>query len=270
MDAPAHGGAGRVHFTVTRNGHELSLGRALPRRRRSPRGPSRARPGLPAHAPGGRARAAGDRSRSGSSIRAPGATGSSCSSSTRARSVPPPSRGSRRVRRGHGGRRRMAPTETSRLDLPVQGMTCASCASRIERNLNKLDGVEATVNFATERASVSYDPDAVAAGAATRRRRGRRIRGRAGAAPRRPSSAPSPPEDDPAERELRDLRTRLIVAGALSVPILADRDGARVPVRLLAVAEPAAGDSGRAVGRMAVPSRRLAEPAPRRKRRWTL
>ena len=44
-----------------------------------------------------------------------------------------------------------------RLDL--EGMTCASCAARIERKLNKLDGVEATVNFATEQATVRCDPD---------------------------------------------------------------------------------------------------------------
>src|SRR5262249_47041574 len=41
--------------------------------------------------------------------------------------------------------------------LALEGMTCAACATRIERSLNKLDGVEATVNFATETAAVSYD-----------------------------------------------------------------------------------------------------------------
>jgi Cu+-exporting ATPase len=46
--------------------------------------------------------------------------------------------------------------------LALEGMTCATCATRIERSLNKLDGVEATVNFATETAAVSYDPDVVA------------------------------------------------------------------------------------------------------------
>ena len=114
----------------------------------------------------------------------------------------------------------MAPTETSRLDLPVQGMTCASCASRIERNLNKLDGVEATVNFATERASVGYDPDAVQPEQLLGAVEDAGYEAELAPAPGTPSSAPSPPEDDPAERELRDLRTRLIVAGALSVPIL--------------------------------------------------
>ena len=44
------------------------------------------------------------------------------------------------------------------LELPITGMTCASCANRIERRLNKLDGVSATVNYATERAAVDFDP----------------------------------------------------------------------------------------------------------------
>ncbi|WP_293773224.1 cation-translocating P-type ATPase [uncultured Corynebacterium sp.] len=44
------------------------------------------------------------------------------------------------------------------IDLGVTGMTCTSCSSRVERKLNKVDGVEATVNFATESASVAYDP----------------------------------------------------------------------------------------------------------------
>jgi Cu+-exporting ATPase len=50
-----------------------------------------------------------------------------------------------------------APAAT-RIELPVEGMTCASCASRIERKLNRLDGVHASVNYATERATVEYDP----------------------------------------------------------------------------------------------------------------
>src|SRR5215212_5145726 len=54
-------------------------------------------------------------------------------------------------------------TETSQSSTPVEtvelaitGMTCASCANRIERKLNKLDGVTATVNFATEKAKVAF------------------------------------------------------------------------------------------------------------------
>lgn len=47
------------------------------------------------------------------------------------------------------------------VDLGVTGMTCTSCSARVERKLNKLDGVEATVNYATESAQVSYDPSKV-------------------------------------------------------------------------------------------------------------
>ena len=54
-----------------------------------------------------------------------------------------------------------APAVPQRLDLPIEGMTCASCASRIERKLNTLEGVEATVNYATERATVSFDGERV-------------------------------------------------------------------------------------------------------------
>ena len=49
----------------------------------------------------------------------------------------------------------------SHLDLAVTGMTCTSCSSRVERKLNKLEGVNASVNFATEAASIDYDAAAV-------------------------------------------------------------------------------------------------------------
>jgi Cu+-exporting ATPase len=48
------------------------------------------------------------------------------------------------------------------LDLEVTGMTCAACANRIERRLNKIDGVQASVNYATETARVAFDPAHVA------------------------------------------------------------------------------------------------------------
>ena len=44
------------------------------------------------------------------------------------------------------------------IELGVTGMTCASCSSRVQRKLNKLDGVDATVNYSTETAVVDYDP----------------------------------------------------------------------------------------------------------------
>jgi Cu+-exporting ATPase len=49
-------------------------------------------------------------------------------------------------------------TEPQEVRLELEGMTCASCVNRIERKLNKLDGVEASVNFATEQATVRFDP----------------------------------------------------------------------------------------------------------------
>ncbi|MCA1569095.1 MAG: cadmium-translocating P-type ATPase [Chloroflexi bacterium] len=49
---------------------------------------------------------------------------------------------------------------SARFELPISGMTCASCATRVEKKLNRLEGVEATVNYATERASVAFAPDA--------------------------------------------------------------------------------------------------------------
>jgi P-type Cu+ transporter len=56
----------------------------------------------------------------------------------------------------------MSPTPVERVELPITGMTCASCANRIERRLNKLDGVTATVNYATEKARVEFHPGTVA------------------------------------------------------------------------------------------------------------
>jgi Cu+-exporting ATPase len=51
----------------------------------------------------------------------------------------------------------MATTATHEIRLELDGMTCASCAARVEKSLNRLDGVEATVNFATEQATVRHD-----------------------------------------------------------------------------------------------------------------
>ena len=50
-----------------------------------------------------------------------------------------------------------APVTRQTVDLPIEGMTCAACAARIERQLNKLPGVSAAVNFASERAHVEFD-----------------------------------------------------------------------------------------------------------------
>jgi Cu+-exporting ATPase len=107
-------------------------------------------------------------------------------------------------------------TEAEKLELDVKGMTCASCANRVERKLNEIDGVKATVNFATERAAVSFAPGAVDTG---------ELLGAvesAGYEAALPAAAATPtpaPVEDEKDAELRDLRTRLLVAIALSVPI---------------------------------------------------
>ena len=64
----------------------------------------------------------------------------------------------------------------STVELAITGMTCASCANRIERKLNKLDGVTASVNYATEKAKVSFD-ESVTHQPAARDGRGSRLRG---------------------------------------------------------------------------------------------
>ena len=55
----------------------------------------------------------------------------------------------------------VATAKSGRVRLDLEGMTCASCATRIERKLNKLDGVEATVNYSTDQATVTYDSGTV-------------------------------------------------------------------------------------------------------------
>ena len=59
------------------------------------------------------------------------------------------------------------PSTGSEIQLDIGGMTCASCAARIEKKLNRMDGVTATVNYATEKAKITYDgavtPDALIA-----------------------------------------------------------------------------------------------------------
>ena len=103
------------------------------------------------------------------------------------------------------------------IELEIGGMTCASCANRIERKLNKLDGVSASVNYATEKARVTvpegYDPsDLVAVVEQT---------GYTAALPAPPEERAEPGEDREAEDpELRSLRQRLIGAAVLTIPVI--------------------------------------------------
>ena len=57
----------------------------------------------------------------------------------------------------------MPPSSLLRLDLPLAGMTCAACAARIEKSLNKMPGVTAAVNLAAESALVTIEPDTTTA-----------------------------------------------------------------------------------------------------------
>ncbi len=47
-------------------------------------------------------------------------------------------------------------TAPNQIELAIGGMTCASCAARVEKKLNRMDGVTATVNYATEKAKVTF------------------------------------------------------------------------------------------------------------------
>ncbi|PKB30314.1 Cu+-exporting ATPase [Pseudonocardia alni] len=102
-----------------------------------------------------------------------------------------------------------ADSTVTEIELAVGGMTCASCANRIERKLNKLDGVSATVNYATEKARISA-PGGV--GLET-------LLGTVEAAGYT-ATPPSAGTDEDPERDLRDLRNRLIGAAVLSVPVV--------------------------------------------------
>ncbi|MFF5213672.1 heavy metal translocating P-type ATPase [Micromonospora sp. NPDC000442] len=101
------------------------------------------------------------------------------------------------------------------IELAIGGMTCASCAARIEKKLNRMDGVQATVNYATEKATVSYaDPVTPDDLVVTVEKTGYRA-----TLPPPPTSA-APAAAEPAD-PLSALRTRLWVSVALSVPVIA-------------------------------------------------
>lgn len=100
------------------------------------------------------------------------------------------------------------------IDLDITGMTCASCANRIEKKLNKQEGVTATVNYATEKAHIETGE-----GAATDADSYIAIVEKLGYG----GSVPKPEKpagDDPAAKELRGLKRRLVVAIALATPVI--------------------------------------------------
>jgi Cu+-exporting ATPase len=105
------------------------------------------------------------------------------------------------------------------VDLEIGGMTCASCAMRIEKKLNRLDGVTATVNYATEKAKVTapagYDLTALVAEVE-----------KTGYTAVLPAPKETPKDDgdareDARDAELRSLRDRLVTSIVLTVPVIA-------------------------------------------------
>ena len=99
--------------------------------------------------------------------------------------------------------------DRARVELALEGMTCAACAARIERKLGKLDGVDASVNYATEQAAVRYDAARVAVDELLDAVQAAGYRAR--------------PLADAGESEDRvaPVRRRLLVAAALSAPLIA-------------------------------------------------
>jgi P-type Cu+ transporter len=94
------------------------------------------------------------------------------------------------------------------IELDVQGMTCASCAARIEKKLNRLEGVNATVNYATEKATVH-------AGKTTTAQTLIQSIEQTGYHATLPAESPRDPD-----QELRQLRRRLIICAVLSLPVI--------------------------------------------------
>ncbi|WP_328806939.1 heavy metal translocating P-type ATPase [Nocardiopsis coralli] len=102
------------------------------------------------------------------------------------------------------------------VELDIGGMTCAACANRVEKRLNKMDGVTATVNFATEKARVSVEDGAAAVEdlVAQIEKAGYSA---APPAPEPEDTAEAPAADDP----VRALRTRAVVSLLLAAPVIA-------------------------------------------------
>lgn len=114
-------------------------------------------------------------------------------------------------------------TNLAHLDLGVSGMTCTSCSSRVQRKLNKVDGVTANVNFATETAAIEYDPATANPESLIEVVRGA---GYDAFIMGDDSSDAEGPEDDadPAAaaraQESRDLLRRTLISAALSTPVM--------------------------------------------------
>ncbi|GHG60243.1 heavy metal translocating P-type ATPase [Streptomyces griseocarneus] len=122
----------------------------------------------------------------------------------------------------------MAPEKTvtpalraAEFELSIGGMTCASCAARIEKKLNRMDGVTATVNFATEKAKVAYGPGVeVADLIATVEKTGYTAQEPPKATARAEAETPQGQEPGHGGGEIGALRQRLLVSLVLAVPVV--------------------------------------------------
>src|SRR5699024_2155783 len=109
------------------------------------------------------------------------------------------------------------------------GMTCTSCSGRAERKLNKLDGVDATVNFATESASISFDPSKLDTDALIETVRGAGYDAftmkndddqAVDATSAGGGAGPRDQAEEARARETPDLKHRLVVSAAPAVPVV--------------------------------------------------
>ena len=109
------------------------------------------------------------------------------------------------------------PTPVSTIELEIAGMTCASCAMRVEKKLNNLDGVNASVNYATEKATLivpsGYDSQTLIAEVEKA--------GYTAALPRHREELTSQAGPEPDDAELASLRSRLVTAIVLASPVIA-------------------------------------------------
>lgn len=108
------------------------------------------------------------------------------------------------------------PIAPSEVDLVIGGMTCASCAARIEKKLNRMDGVTAAVNYATEKAKVSYPPGVTVADLIETVVK----TGYTAEEPAPPQPAREERETVENDPELSALRHRLLVTAALALPVV--------------------------------------------------
>src|SRR5437899_6473733 len=104
-------------------------------------------------------------------------------------------------------------TSERSIELAIGGMTCASCAARIEKRLNRIEGVAASVNYATEKAKVSF-PDSVT----TQQLIDRVVDTGYTAEVHAPADPAAAHQDSPAS-PAEQLRNRLLITLALAVPV---------------------------------------------------